>query len=160
MSDEKRRYVAVLRLRGSVGIDKEREYVFKLLCLTRKNHAILIENRPSNLGSLRKIKDFATWGEVTADTISLLLEKRGMLEGRMKLTEDYVKKELGYSSMNELVEAVYTFKVKVNELSKVKPIFRLHPPSKGFHGSIKKPYPKGELGYRGKSINELIARMV
>ena len=87
MSDEKRRYVAVLRLRGSVGIDKEREYVFKLLCLTRKNHAILIENRPSNLGSLRKIKDFATWGEVTADTISLLLEKRGMLEGRMKLTD-------------------------------------------------------------------------
>ena len=160
MSDEKRRYVAVLRLRGSVGIDKEREYVFKLLRLTRKNHAILIENMPSNLGSLRKIKDFATWGEVTADTVSLLLKKRGMLEGRMKLTEDYVKKELGYSSINELAEAVYTFKVKVNELSKVKPIFRLHPPSKGFHGSTKKPYPKGELGYRGESINELIARMV
>lgn len=36
---------------------------------------------------------------------------------------------------------------------------RLKPPAKGFR-AIKKPYPKGDLGYRGKEINELIKRMV
>ena len=160
MSDEKRRCLAVLRVRGSVGLDKERRYVFKLMCLTRKNHAVLLEDSPSNVGSIKKVKDYATWGDVDVNTISLLLEKRGMLKGRKKLSEDYVKKELGYSSINELAKAIYDLKVQVNELFNFKTVFRLHPPKKGFHGSTKKPYPKGELGYRGKTINELITRMV
>ena len=157
---EKRRCLAVLRLRGPVGLDKEREYVFKLMRLSRKHHAVLLEDSPSNLGSIKKVKDYATWGDVDINTISLLLGKRGKLEGGKKLSEDYVKEELGYSSINELAEAIYGLNVQVNELSKLKPVFRLHPPKKGFHGSTKKPYPKGELGYRGKAINELIARMV
>jgi large subunit ribosomal protein L30 len=160
MSVENRRCLAVIRVSGSVGIDKEREYVFKLAHLTRKNHAILIEDTPSNLGSIRKIKDYATWGEVSADTILLLLKKRGMLEGYKKLTENYVKEVLGYPSIQELSKAIYDLKIRVKELPKVKPIFRLHPPTKGFHGSTKKPYPEGELGYRGEAINQLIAKMV
>jgi len=36
---------------------------------------------------------------------------------------------------------------------------RLKSPAKGFR-AIKKPYPKGDLGYRGKEINELIKRMM
>ncbi|MFH0748454.1 MAG: 50S ribosomal protein L30 [Candidatus Bathyarchaeota archaeon] len=160
MSEEKRQCVAVLRLRGSVGIDKELEYVFKLMHLTRKNHLVLIENTPSNMGSIYKIKDYATWGEVNTNTISLLLENRGKLQGGKKLTEDYVKEELGYTSIKELAAAINNMKIKVNELNKVKPIFRLHPPKKGFDGSPKKHYPKGELGYRGESISELITRMV
>jgi len=150
----------VIRVRGSVGLDKEREYIFKLAHLTRKNHAVLVEGTPSNLGSIRRIKDYATWGEVTVDTIALLLEKRGMLEGGKKLTEDYVREVLGYSSVKELSEAIYDLKVKIKELPKVKPIFRLHPPRKGFHGSTRKPYPEGELGYRGESMNKLIAKMI
>lgn len=160
MSEEKSRCLVVLRLRGSVGIDKEREYTFKLMHLTRKNHVVLLNDSQSNLGSIHKIKDYATWGEVTANTISLLLEKRGRLEGGKKLTEDYVKKVLGYSSINELSEALFDLKIKVNDLPKLKPIFRLHPPHKGFRGSIKKSYPEGELGYRGDSINQLIFRMI
>ena len=152
--------LAVIRIRGSVGIDKEREYVFKLSNLTRKNHAVLVKDTPSNLGSIRKIKDYATWGEVTADTILLLLQKRGMLEGGKKLTETYVQEVLGYSSIKELSEAISDRKVNLKELPKVKPLFRLHPPTKGFHGSTTKPYPEGALGYRGKAINQLIEKMV
>lgn len=160
MSGSKGKCLAVMRLRGSVGMDKELEYAFKLMHLTRKNHVVLVEDTPSNHGSILKIKDYATWGEVTPDTVSLLLEKRGMLEGGEKLTEDYVKEALGYPSTKELSEAICGSKVKINELPKVKPVFRLHPPKKGFRGKVKKPYPEGELGYRGESINQLIARMV
>ena len=39
------------------------------------------------------------------------------------------------------------------------PVFRLSPPSKGYK-SIKIHYPRGDLGYRGEKINELLRRMV
>ncbi len=38
-------------------------------------------------------------------------------------------------------------------------IVHLKPPVKGFR-AIKKPYPKGDIGYRGKEISELIKRML
>lgn len=155
-----RKWLAVIRLRGDVGIDKEREYVFKLMHLTRKNHAILVQDTPSNMGSIQKIKDYATWGEVTLDTVSLLLEERGRLVGGGRLTENYVKNLEKYASIEELAKALFDSRIKIEELPTMKPIFRLHPPRKGFRGSIKKPYPEGELGYRGEAINNLIARMV
>ncbi len=37
--------------------------------------------------------------------------------------------------------------------------FRLAPPEGGFK-SIKQPFPKGDLGFRGENINELVKRMV
>lgn len=158
MSD-KNRCLAIIRIRGSVGVDKEREYVFKLMHLTRKNHAILLADSPSNHGSILKIKDYVTWGEVSQDSISLLLKKRGLLEGGRKLTDDYVKENLGYDSITKLSEVIYDSVIRIVDLPKVKPLFRLHPPRKGFDGSTKKPYPEGELGYRGEAIEQLIAKM-
>lgn len=38
-------------------------------------------------------------------------------------------------------------------------VFNLPPPKRGYK-SIKKAFPKGDLGYRGKEINELIKRMI
>ena len=158
--NQKTRCLAVIRLRGPVGIGVEREYTFKLMHLARKHHAILVEGTPSNVGSIQKIKDYATWGEVSIDAVSSLLAKRGRLEGGVKLTEEYVQEPLGYSSIAELSKSIYDLRVRMTDLPRVKPIFRLHPPRKGFHGSIKKPYPKGALGYRGEAINTLIAKMV
>lgn len=160
MSDTKGKCLAVIRVRGSVGVDKELEYAFKLMRLTRKNHLVLIDDSPSNHGSILKVKDYATWGEATPETVSLLLEKRGALEGGKKLTEGYVKDELGYPSLKELSEAICSSNVGVSDLPNVKQVFRLHPPRKGFRGSTRKPYPEGELGYRGEAINQLIERMV
>lgn len=36
----------------------------------------------------------------------------------------------------------------------------LTPPSGGFRNSTKENYPKGESGYRGEQINELLERMI
>ena len=38
--------------------------------------------------------------------------------------------------------------------------FNLHPPKGGFRKSIKWHFPKGELGYRGKRIDDLVLRML
>ena len=112
------------------------------------------------VGMIRKIKDYATWGEISQETIFQLLRKRGYLLGRQKLTEKNIKERTGYDSIEELAEVLYNNKIDLWNLSDLKPVFRLHPPKGGFHGSIKKPYPKGELGYRGKTINDLIASMI
>lgn len=157
---EKEKCLAVLRLRGNVNIWRELEYVFKLMHLTRKNHLTLMRGSPLNLGMIRRIKDYATWGEVSQETIFQLLQRRGFLRGKQRLTDENVKEKLGYDSIEELAKAIYEVKADLWKMSDLKPVFRLHPPKGGFRGTIKKPYPKGELGYREKAINDLIAKMI
>lgn len=156
----KERCVAILRLRGNVNISREREYVFRLMHLTRKNHTTLIKTSPSMLGSIRKIQDYATWGEINQPTISQLLTQRGFLKGKQPLTDTIVKEKSGYASINKLATAIHNLEVELGEIQDLKPVFRLHPPRGGFRHTIKKPYPVGELGYRGNQINDLIAKMI
>ena len=89
-----------------------------------------------------------------------LISKKGRALGNKKLTDEYAQKS-GFKTIEELTEAVFTCRVEYWKLSKVQPVFRLHPPSRGFKGKIKKSYGMGgELGYRGEKINELVKRMV
>ena len=159
MNSDRGDCLAVIRLRGSVGLNRELRYVFQLIHLNRKNHATLIENIPERMGMILKVKDYVTWGEVTPETISILLRRRGMLPGHERLTEQYVKEQLGYESMEALAAALHSSTTNLWKLDSVKPIFRLHPPRKGLHGSIRRPYPEGPLGYRGNQINDLLRRM-
>jgi len=152
--------LAVVRIRGIVNVRKEVEDTLRMLNLQRNCHATLIDDRPSFLGMLRKAQNIVTWGEVSKETISLLLKKRGRTIGDTPLTDEYAKK-IGYKSLDDLADAIYNLKVMLKDLPGVKPIFRLHPPRKGFKGSIKKSYRAGgEAGYRGEAINDLIRRMV
>ncbi|MCD6089306.1 50S ribosomal protein L30 [Candidatus Bathyarchaeota archaeon] len=152
--------LAVVRIRGIVNVRKEVEDTLRMLNLQRNCHATLIDDRPSFLGMLRKAQNIVTWGEVSKETISLLLKKRGRTIGDTPLTDEYAKK-IGYKSLDDLADAIYNLKVMLKDLPGVKPVFRLHPPRKGFKGSIKKSYRAGgEAGYRGEAINDLIRRMV
>ena len=155
-----RRCLAVVRIRGTVNVRKDVEDTLRMLNLQRNCHATLIDDRPSFLGMLRKAQSILTWGEVSKETIALLLRKRGRIVGNKKLTDEYVKK-IGYDSLEALAEALYDLKVKLRDLPGVKPVFRLHPPRKGYKGSVKKSYAAGgEAGYRGEAINDLIRRMI
>ncbi|RLI12577.1 50S ribosomal protein L30 [Candidatus Bathyarchaeota archaeon] len=152
--------LAAVRIRGTVNVRKEVEDTLRMLNLQRNCHATLIDDRPSFLGMLRKAQDIITWGEVSKETISILLKKRGRTVGDKPLTDDYARK-IGYSSLDDLADAIYNLKVTLKDLPRVKPVFRLHPPRKGFKRSIKKSYRAGgEAGYRGEDINDLIRRMV
>ncbi|RLI45728.1 50S ribosomal protein L30, partial [Candidatus Bathyarchaeota archaeon] len=62
---------------------------------------------------------------------------------------------------DDLAEAIYKTEVEFNRLPNVKPVFRLHPPKKGFKGKVKKSYAAGGVtGYRGEAINDIIKRMI
>ncbi|MEM0379812.1 MAG: 50S ribosomal protein L30, partial [Desulfurococcaceae archaeon] len=63
--------------------------------------------------------------------------------------------------IEDLAKAIFEGRIKLHKQSYIKPVFRLHPPQGGFKKSIKKPYGDGgELGYRGRDINELIMKMI
>jgi large subunit ribosomal protein L30 len=151
--------IAVVRIRGTLSASREVRETLQMMNLKRNNHAVLIDNRPSFLGMLKTAQNFITWGEISKETISLLLRNRGRLVGNKKLTDEYAQK-IGYNSIEELANAIFNCTVNYWKLPDVQPFFKLHPPTKGFKGKIKKGYDMGgELGYRGEKISELIKRM-
>ncbi len=151
--------IAAIRIRGRTGIKKGIADTLDMLKLTRINHAVLIEENPSYNGMLQKAKDYITWGEVDEGTVAQLISKRGKLPGNIKVTEDYIKENTDYSSVEELSKAVVDSGAKLED-SGVKPVFRLHPPRKGYE-DIKKTFTEsGSLGYRGDKIGDLIKKMI
>ena len=66
---------AVIRIRGSIKVNKKIIDTLNMLHLKKVNNCILIINTSTNLGMIKKCKDYITWGEVNAET-KKLLEKR------------------------------------------------------------------------------------
>ncbi len=149
----------MVKVRGTISALREARETLELLRLARTNNAILIDNRPSFMGMLYRVQNYVTWGEVSKETVALMLQKRGKLAGGKKLTDESVE-TLGYKSIDALAEAIAKCKTQYQKLPNVQPVFKLHPPKKGFKGKTKKSYAAGgEAGYRGEAINDLIKRM-
>lgn len=110
--------LAVLRLRGRIGIRKDTADTMRILGLDRKHALALHEKTSRVMGMIKKSEDYVTWGEASVELLSKLREKKGESK-----------------------------------------IYHLAPPRKGLK-SLKKRWPKGDLGHRGDAINELIERML
>ncbi len=152
--------LAVVRVRGVSDIQREIKETMNMLNLRRNCHATLVDDGPAYVGMLQKARSYLTWGEISKDTLTLLLSKRGRLAGNQKLTDEYAQK-IGKKSLNELAEALVKGEVEFHSLPSIKPVFRLHPPSKGFKGKVKRSYAsKGVSGYRGEAINRLLEKMI
>ena len=131
-----------------------------MLHLSRNNHAVLVDDSPAFVGMLKAAQSFITWGEASKETVNMLLKEKGRIAGNKKLTDDYLQK-VGHKSLEELAEAILSCRAKYWKLPNIQPVFRLHPPTKGFKGKVKKSLAAGgELGYRAEKINELIKRML
>lgn len=141
--------LAIIRIRGTVKAKKEMEHTLQRLRLNRKMHCIIAKDEPGVRGMLQKAKDYITWGEIDDDMLKRLIEKRGRKPGDARLG-----KEEALAAAEQLASG------KKPKDAGIKAVFRLSPPSKGFRKSIKQHYPNGELGYRGKEINELLMRMI
>ena len=157
---EEHKCIVAVRVRGVISAPKQVRETLEMLNLKRNNYAVLIDNRPSFLGMLKTAQNFITWGEASKETVRMLIKERGRTLGNKRLTDEYAQK-IGYKSLDELAQAVFNCQVKYWKLPNIQPVFKLHPPKKGFKGKIKRAYGAGgELGYRGEKINELIKRMI
>jgi len=151
---------AVVRVRGRVGVRKDIADTLKMLRLHRVNHCVIIPETETFKGMINKVKDYVTYGEIDKDTLVKLILKRGRLPGNKRVDEETIK-ELMNMSVDELAEKIANGEIKLKD-TPLKPVFRLHPPKKGFEkGGIRKPFTVGgALGYRGEKINDLILRMI
>ena len=155
-----RKCLLAIRIRSPINATQSVKDTLKMLRMDRNNYATLLDDRPSYIGMLRLAKDWATWGEASYETILRLFKERGETPGGGIIDQETLKR-IGYGSIEALSEAVYDCEVELSELKGIKPFFRLHPPSKGFKGKIKRPYGAGgEAGYRGEEINDLASKMV
>jgi len=66
---------AVVRIRGSVNMNKKIKDTFTMLNLNRVNHCILVPDNPSCKGMIKKVENWVTWGEVDKTTEALLKKK-------------------------------------------------------------------------------------
>ena len=156
---DERKCFAVVKVRGTISAQREARETLELLRLDKTNNAVLIDNRPSYMGMLYRVQNYVTWGEVPKETVAMLLKERGRFAGGAKITDESVEK-LGYKSIDALAEAIADCKAEYHKLPNVQPLFKLHPPKKGYKGKTKKSYATGgEAGYRGEAINDLIKRM-
>ncbi len=152
---------AVVRLRGGVKARGEIKDTLAMLHLNRVYHCTVVDDTPSYRGMLQKVKDFVAYGEITAETLAMILKNRGELVGGAKLTSDYVKSKTKYENIEEFAKAVCEGKAKLKDLPDLKPVFRLHPPRKGLRGAgTKRSYQAGgALGNWGRDINVLLKKM-
>ena len=138
--------VAVVLVRSWCGANPDAVKTMDLLRLRRKNFCVVVKGIPAMMGMIWKVKDFVTFGEISAETYDLLVSKRG---------EDYNAPL--QDSKGKIKSIVTEYKGR-----KLKPYFRLNPPRKGFgRKGIKVPFGVGgALGYRGDKMNDLVMRML
>lgn len=151
--------MAVIKLRSSINAKWQVRETMKLMGLTRVNHCVILDGSDSNLGMIKKVKDYVTWGEINPNVLASLLSKRGRLSGGKRVTEESIKSKSGFQTVAELAAAVVDGKASLEDIG-IKKVFRFHPPRGGYK-SIKRPVKDmGDLGYRGDKINDLILRMI
>ncbi len=139
MADEKPLFAAIM-LKGTVKINRKVTDTLKNLRLSSINNCIILPADNNYTGMLKRVSEYVTWGEVSQEVLEKLLEKRGKLDAK-----------------KAKIVAAKAFKDK--ELKESGPVFTLSPPSGGLK-AVRLNYPRGDVGYRGEEINNLISRMI
>ena len=149
---------AIVRVRGTVNVKSKISKTLKFLRLHRPNHCIIVPENDSYKGMLNIVKDYVTWGEITPASVEMSAKDRIHLEGGNVVSTAELK-SLGFKNVKDFAKQISEGKVHLNNMRKIKPVIRLHPPIKGYEGNKRSYKEGGSLGYRGEEINNLIGRM-
>ena len=148
----------VVRVRGTIHARHDVVETLQFLHLTRPNHATVVPEAPSIQGMLSTVQGYVTWGEAEPETVGLLLKERGETVEGQRLTEQTLTDVVRTKDLPELTRTVS--ERGMPKIGGLRPLFRLRAPTGGWK-STKKPFALGgALGYRGRSINDLVRRMM
>ena len=150
----------VIRVRGIPDVNRDIAHTMDLLGLNRVNHAVVVPETDSIKGMLQKAKDYVTWGEVDQETLAAIIRARGRVAGDDSVTDDYLKERSEFATVEDMAKAIIENDYRMKDVDGAKPVFRLHPPVKGYEGNKRSFQNGGALGYRGAKINDLINRML
>lgn len=137
--------IIAIRISGLVEMPMEAQATLDRMRLRRKYSAILLQPTPANIKLLQHVRNFIAYGDIDAETLSLLIEKRGMSLDKKKIDAKKVLEQLDKKGL---------------EGAGLKPFFRLHPPRGGIDSKIHYPIRGGVLGDNKKDINTLVRRML
>ena len=151
---------AVLRLRGKGDLRRQVKDTLRMLHLTRQNHCAIVPQDATYRGMLQLVKDYVTWGKVDPEVLAKLLLKRGRQVGDRPIDDGFVKAHSKYKSIWDLSQALAKGEATLADVKELRPLLRLPPPRKGYRGIKRGYHDGGDLGYRGKEINELLQRML
>lgn len=132
--------LAAVSLKGTVKVHKKPMDTLKKLRVTNTNMCVVVPSDETHRGMLLRASEFLAWGEITGSVLERLLEKRGGMQAK---------------DAKALAKKAFSGGLKGEKL----PVFRLSPPSGGIR-NIRMGFPRGDMGYRGAQINDLIERMV
>jgi len=151
---------AIVRIRGHAKIQHAAVETMGMLNVNRVNHCVVLPENETTKGMLQVVKDYVTWGELGHEAIARLLVQRGEVTGGGRLTDAHVKDNSKFASVIALAKALEKGETRMTDVKGLKPVVRLHPPLRGYE-STRKPYVDGgSLGYRGRDMEKLIARML
>ena len=151
---------AVVRIPGKGDLRHEVKDSLRMLHLTRQNHCSIVPEAPTYAGMLKVVKDYVTWGEVEPEVLAKLLLRRGRQVGDKPIDDAFVKSHSKYKSIWDLSQALAKGDAVLKDVRELRPMLRLPPPRKGFRGIKRGFNDGGDLGYRGKAINDLLQRML
>jgi large subunit ribosomal protein L30 len=141
--------IAVVRIRGNAKVKGDIERTMELMHLKTVNNCVVVPENEKYLGMVHKVKDHVTYGTVTKETFKKMLVKWGR----------FGKKRLQLKDVDKTVDEIFEGKKRFRDLN-INPVFKLHPPRRGYEG-IKIAYSQGgALGNRKEKINELLERMI
>jgi large subunit ribosomal protein L30 len=100
----------------------------------------------------------------TLDSLGLKRRFNALIVDSSPVVLGMLKKVQNFVAYGELSDENYTklltLPSSIKEEKKGMLLLRLPPPRFGLKKTIKKLYPKGEAGYRGKEINSLVERFL
>ena len=109
---------------------------------------MLLPSDRARTGMLKSAAGYLTWGEINQEVLEKVLEKRGKSRDGARLDRRKAKSLAARMMKGE----------GAGRLG-IRPVFALSPPSHGI-SSVRLLYPRGDMGYRGEGINELLERMI
>ena len=68
--------IAIVRIAGQVGLDKQIKETFRRLNLPRKYSCVVLDPRKESISMLKKLRNFVAFGEIDDKTLAELKEKR------------------------------------------------------------------------------------
>lgn len=129
--------IAIVRIRGRVGVMNKIVETLERLRLKRVNNCVVVKATKSYVGMIKRCSNYIAYGEIDELTLKNLFDKNKIELEPKKIMEVGISKELRD-----------TLPIK------------LHPPRHGYKSIKRGVNQGGSLGYRGPQINELIKRMI
>lgn len=69
--------IAIVLIRSALQASGGVKETLFMLKLRQKNACVVVDGTPATQGMIKKVKDYVTYGEVSAETLALLKDKRG-----------------------------------------------------------------------------------